>query len=170
MKKQKSREPVAALLFLCYAALMVYLLFVLDRVATEELPYWEQVQKNCNLIPWRTVGNYWDVLTRPDYYIQKWETESLYYYHASVAIVNILGNVAMFIPLGMFLPAMWTNLQKSWKAIPVGVLTIALVEIIQLLTLRGRCDIDDVLLNVMGIAAGYGLWRFSKFCCRKKNK
>ena len=168
MKKQKSREPVAALLFLCYAALMIYLLFFMDRAATEGLSYWKQVRNNCNFIPWHTVGNYWDVLTRPDYYIQKWEAASVYYYRASIAIVNILGNVAMFVPLGLFLPAMWPKLQRAWKAIPAGVLTIALVEIIQLLTLRGRCDIDDVLLNVIGIAVGYGLWRFVKFCHRKK--
>ena len=168
MKKQKSRDPIAALLFLCYAALMIYLLFFMDRAATEGLSYWEQVQNNCNFIPWRTVGNYWDVLIRPDYYIQKWESASAYYYRASIAIVNILGNVAMFVPLGVFLPAMWPRLQRAWKAIPVGVLTIVLVEIVQLLTLRGRCDIDDVFLNVIGIAVGYGLWRFVKFCHRKK--
>ena len=168
MKKQKSREPVAALLFLGYCALMIYLLLFMDRAATEGLSYWEQVQNNCNFIPGRTVGNYWDVLTRPDYYMKKWETASVYYYQASIALVNILGNIAMFVPFGVFLPVMWRCLQRAWKAIPVGMLTIALVEIIQLLTLRGRCDIDDVLLNVIGIAAGYGLWRFVKFCCSRK--
>ncbi len=164
MKKEKRRNPSMALLFLCYGALMIYLLFFLDRAVNEGLPYWQQVQQNCNFTPWHTVGNYWDVLTRSEYYIQKWEAASVYYYRASVALVNILGNIAMFVPLGIFLPEMWRRLQRAWKAIPVGMLTIILVEITQLLTLRGRCDVDDVLLNMMGIILGYGMWRFVKFC------
>ena len=168
MKKEKRRNPILALLFFCYGALMIYLLFFLDRAVTEGLPYWQQVQKNCNLIPWHTVGNYWDVLTRPEYYIQKWEASSVYYYQASLALVNILGNVAMFVPFGVFLPVNWPRLQRAWKAIPVGLLSIILVEITQLLTLRGRCDVDDVLLNMMGIILGYGLWRFVEFCRHRK--
>ncbi len=168
MKKDRFRNPVAAILFLSYCALMVYLLFIRGRAVTDGLPYWEQIQENCNFIPWRTVGNYWDVLTRPEYYIEKWGAASIYRYHAKVAVVNILGNVAMFVPFGAFLPAMWPRLQRAWKAIPMGFLTIVLVEICQLLTLRGRCDVDDVLLNMAGIAVGYSAWRFVKFCTGKK--
>ena len=167
MKKEKSRSPIMALLFLCYGALMIYLMFFRNRTGAEGLTYWEQVRNNYNLIPWRTVGNYWDVLTRPEYYMEKWDATT-YLFNIRVAVVNIVGNVIMFVPFGAFLPAMWPKLQRAWKAIPAGVLTIVLVEIVQLLTLRGRCDIDDVFLNVIGIAVGYGLWRFVKFCHRKK--
>ena len=167
-KKEQIRDPAAATLFLCYGALMVYLLFIRGRAVTDGLPYWEQIQKNCNFIPWRTVGNYWDVLTRRDYYMEKWEAASIYRYHAKVALVNILGNVAMFVPLGAFLPAMWQRFQRAWKAIPVGLLTIVLVEICQLLTLRGRCDVDDILLNMAGIILGYALWRLVLFCRKRK--
>lgn len=167
-KKEQRRDPIAATLFLCYGALMLYLLFIRGRGASDGLPYWEQIQKNCNFIPWHTVGNYWDVLTRPDYYMEKWEAASIYCYHAKVALVNILGNVAMFVPLGAFLPAMWQRLQRAWKAVPVGLLTIILVEVCQLLTLRGRCDVDDVLLNMAGIILGYALWRLVRFCRKRK--
>ena len=168
MKKKRERNPVAATAFLCYCALMVYLLFIRNRAVTEGLPYWEQIENNCNFIPWHTVGNYWDVLTRPDYYIQKWEAASIYRYRAQVAVVNILGNVAMFVPYGVFLPTTWPGLQRAWKAIPVGLLTITVVEICQLFTLRGRCDVDDVLLNMVGIILGYGLWRLVQYCCSKR--
>ena len=168
VKKIQKRNPVAAVLFLCYGALMVYLLFVRNRAVTDGLPYWEQIKNNCNFAPWYTVGNYWDVLTRPEYYIEKWGTYAIYRYRAQVAVVNILGNVAMFVPYGVFLPTMWPSLQRAWKAIPMGMLTIALVEICQLFTLRGRCDVDDVLLNMMGIILGYGLWRLVEYCCRKR--
>ena len=168
MKKGNTRNSFWAVLFLCYCAVMVYLLFVRSRAVTEGLSYWEQIQSNCNFTPWHTVGNYWDVLTRPEYYIQKWEAASIYRYQAAVAAINILGNIAMFVPFGAFLPAMWPKLQRAWKAIPVGFLSIVLVEICQLFTLRGRCDVDDVLLNMIGIAVGYSLWRLVQFCRRKR--
>ena len=165
----KKRNPVTAMLFLCYGAFLVFLLF--DRnPAISDLPYWEQIRNRCNFIPWQTVGNYWDVLIRPEYYTEKWGAASTYRYQAVVAAINILGNIVMFVPLGVFLPVLWRKLQKAWKAIPVGFLMIVGVEICQLLTLRGRCDIDDVLLNVLGIMIGYALWRVCQFGRKKRKK
>ena len=167
-KKEKRRNPWGALLFLTYAGIMLYFLFFRTRAVTDGLTYWEQIKKNCNLIPWHTVGNYWDVLVRPDYYIAKWEAASVYRYQAAVALINILGNIAMFVPYGAFLPAMWQNLQRFWKATLAGLISIAGVEICQLLTLRGRFDIDDVLLNMLGIMLGYGIWRLAHPNRKKK--
>ena len=169
MAKKKQRSPMTTVLFLFYSGLMVYLLFERSLSATEGLTYWEQIQKNYNFTPWHTVGNYWDILTRPDYYLSKWEA-SLYRYRAVTAFINIAGNIAMFVPLGAFLPAMWKKLQRAWKAIPVGILSIILIEICQLLTLRGRCDVDDLILNVIGIILGYGMWRLAQLCHRKKRR
>ena len=170
VKKVNIRQPMAAILFLCYGALMTYLLFDRNPGTSNGLSYWEQVWINCNFEPWHTVGNYWDVLIRPDYYLQKWGSTSEYHYQVAVALINIVGNVVMFIPLGTFLPVLWSKLQKAWKAIPVGFLVIACVEMCQLFTLRGRCDIDDVLLNVLGVFLGYAGWRLTQFCRKKRKK
>ena len=158
-----------AILFLCYSAAMIFLLFERNPATTENLTYWEQIQKNYSLTPWKTVGNYWDILTRPEYYLAKWEA-SLYRYRAITAFINIAGNVVLFMPFGAFLPTLWPNLQRAWKAIPTGFLSIVLIEIFQLFTLRGKCDVDDLLLNVIGIILGYTLWRFVQFCHRKKKR
>ena len=160
LKKSRSeRNPLLALLFLGYAALMVYLLFTRNRIPLKDMPYWEQVKDNCNFVFLRTVGNYWDVLTRPDYYVEKWGTYAVYRYHARFAFINLLGNVAMFVPLGAFLPTMWAKLRKAWKVLCVAFGMIVIVESVQLLTLRGRCDVDDLALNLAGIILGYALWR-----------
>ncbi len=168
VRKQNRRNPVVALFFLGYAALMLYLLFVRNRVGTQELPYWQQVQNNYNLDPFHTVRNYWDVLTRPEYYLEKWEVYSVYLFQAKTAAINILGNIAMFIPLGTFLPALWPKLQKAWKTLLAALLSILAVEIIQLFSLLGRCDIDDLLLNMAGIAVGYALWRLCRWILQKR--
>ena len=167
-KKENRRNPWEALLFLAYAGIMLYFLFFRTRAVTEGISYWEQIQQNCNLIPWRTVGNYWDVLTRPDYYIAKWEAASIYRYRAAAAVINILGNIAMFVPFGVFLPAMWPKLRRFWKTSLAGFFSILVVEICQLMTLRGRFDIDDLLLNTIGIMVGYGLWRMAHPTRKKK--
>ena len=169
MKRKERRSPAWALVFLSYGALMLYLLFFRNRTGTDGLPYWEQVKNNYNLIPWFTVKNYWDVLTRPEHYTEKWGAAT-YYFQAQVAVVNVLGNIAMFVPFGAFLPAMWGKLRKFYKSVFAGFLSILFVEICQLLTLRGRCDVDDVLLNMIGIVAGYGIWKIFHPCHKKKSK
>ena len=74
----------------------------------------------------------------------------------------------MFIPLGTFLPALWPKLQKAWKTLLAALLSILAVEIIQLFSLLGRCDIDDLLLNMAGIAVGYALWRLCRWILQKR--
>ena len=36
---------------------------------------------------------------------------------------------------------------------------IVIIELIQLFTLLGSCDIDDLLLNTIGAVIGWLLWR-----------
>ena len=45
-----------------------------------------------------------------------------------------------------------------------GSTIITAVELTQLFTLLGSCDIDDLILNVVGAAVGYGLFK----CLTKK--
>ena len=165
LKKNKKRNPWLALLFMAYTALMLYLLFIRNRSGVDGLPYWEQVLSNYNLAPGRTIGSYWDVLNRSEHYLQKWGQES-YQQQARFAMVNLVGNVVMFIPFGAFLPALWWKMRRAWKTIPFAVLTIALVEALQLITLRGKCDVDDLLLNFVGVSLGYALWRL----CQKHHR
>ena len=57
------------------------------------------------------------------------------------------------------MPAFSKNL-KSFKKYLLTILIISLsVEIIQLLTLTGMFDIDDLILNTIGAAAGFYLFK-----------
>lgn len=145
-------------LFFLYGALMLWLLF--DRGGAEDgLPYWDQVRMNLNLVPLRTVSNYLDVLLRREYYLEKWGFASIYAYQARHAVINLVGNVIMFIPLGYLLPKVSARQRKLWRTLLTTALLIALVELLQLFSLRGSCDVDDVILNVMGAAIGYGAYK-----------
>ena len=70
---------------------------------------------------------------------------------------NILGNVVLFIPLGILLPTLFH--QSYGKALCYGIGTSLLLETLQYLLAMGASDIDDVLLNTMGVLIGlYICW------------
>lgn len=163
-KKRRKQTDTTAVLFGCYGLLMLYLLFVRGRHAVDGVPYWEQVLNNYNLTPFHTVGNYWHILTNKEYYIQKWEAYSVYRFHARHAFINLAGNVAMFIPLGALLPAVNDKMRGFFRTVFASAGLIIAVEVLQLFTLLGSCDVDDLILNMIGVILGFLLWKL----CRPK--
>ena len=70
---------------------------------------------------------------------------------------NILGKIAIFIPCGLLLPIVQKD--KSKKIILYGLITSALIEIIQYVFALGSSDIDDLMLNTLGTVIGYLLYK-----------
>lgn len=83
-------------------------------------------------------------------------------------LLNLIGNTAMFIPLGIVWPAVFKKLDTPLKAILAGFCTSLAIEIIQLPFYDRTSDIDDLVLNTVGYIIGYGIYRFVKFCLTKK--
>lgn len=145
MKKRKWKYGALWLGFAAYSLLMLWLLFVRGRQAAPG-DYWQQVRQNLNLVPLRTIGLFLYLLTqRQDLGLVR------------ESIVNLGGNVILFIPLGFFLRALFPKLNKLWRTLLAAALTVTVVETAQLLLLVGSCDIDDLLLNLLGTAIGYAL-------------
>ena len=141
-----NQKKLNTALFLVYCALMLWLLFD-RRGPIEGVEYWEQVAMSVNLRPLHTVLKYARLLDSSRPILVK------------LAVVNLFGNVIMFIPLGYFLPLLFLKIRKLWKTLLTTALVIILVELIQVFTLVGSCDIDDLILNLLGAAMGYGLYR-----------
>ena len=76
---------------------------------------------------------------------------------SNLFIQNILGNILMFMPFGMFL-----NAYFNIKRLPLIIITILYslsIEITQMII--GRVfDVDDIILNLVGAIIG---WYFSKY-------
>lgn len=72
---------------------------------------------------------------------------------------NLIGNILLFIPLGLLLPFAYAGGKKWYKTVLIGFPISLLVETLQLITGRGYFDVDDIALNVIGTAVGWGLWR-----------
>ena len=142
MSEHKTLRRIA---FAAYCLLMVYLLF-LQRSPRLSIggDYAETLRANLNLLPGDTIQRFLRVWDSPVYH--------------RAAIVNLIGNVVMFIPLGFGLPWAFSCLRKYWKTLLLSAGIIVFVEVIQLFTLLGHCDVDDLILNLVGVTAGYVLW------------
>ena len=74
-------------------------------------------------------------------------------------LLNVVGNVVVFIPYGCGLPLLFERLQSFWRIAVLSFAASLLAETMQLILRVGCFDVDDLLLNTLGVLCGYGLWR-----------
>lgn len=143
----KKIEKASKIIFILYTLLMLWLLFGQRLGSDFEAAYFELLQRNINLIPFKTIRLFWNMAENSSsgYLIRR-------------ALINLFGNVVMFVPLGL-LPCVFRKLNSFTKYIITVVITIVIIEVIQLFTLLGSCDIDDLMLNVVGAVIGYWIVR-----------
>ena len=72
-------------------------------------------------------------------------------------LLNVIGNAAMFIPSGIVLPFVYKRLNSFWKVLLAGIGISLCIEIIQLPFSIRATDIDDLILNTIGVIVGYGI-------------
>lgn len=76
--------------------------------------------------------------------------------------INLAGNIIAFMPLGFFLPHLSKRKLNFWTVSLMGMEISVLVEVIQLFSRVGCCDVDDVILNTIGGMLGYGCYIIGK--------
>lgn len=70
-------------------------------------------------------------------------------------ILNLLGNIVCFMPFGFVLPILSNRQRNIFKVTVLGFLCSVTIELIQLVSKLGSCDVDDVILNTSGAFLGY---------------
>ncbi|MDF2510673.1 MAG: teicoplanin resistance protein VanZ [Herbinix sp.] len=155
MKKRERIKTVFLYgVFISYILLLIKIL-LLSRVSPLEMFNSQgTLFRSINLIPFHSIMQYIsgssDTLRR-------------------LAFGNVVGNIVMFIPLGIFLP-----LFKKDKRVLVNLLFIFIVslfvEIIQGLLSIGVSDIDDIILNCLGGWIGILGYKFLLFILRDEKK
>lgn len=73
--------------------------------------------------------------------------------------INVFGNLFAFMPYGIFLPLMCKSMNKFYKFLLVITFSVLIIEVLQFVTLSGSCDIDDLILNVVGACVAYLIFR-----------
>lgn len=127
--------------FVLYCAMMLWLLLFrrLGQISQ---------QRECNLQLLATVRRYVRVLRSSA------NTELRRH-----AVANLIGNIALFVPFGVFAPLLFPSLRPLHRFLLCAVPTIMAVELCQYIGALGVGDVDDVLLNTLGMLVGWLSWR-----------
>ncbi len=79
------------------------------------------------------------------------------YFNGSInrysVVVNLIGNLVFFMPMGIFLPVIAQKLKIN--ASVTMLIFLVLIELMQLITGLGTFDIDDIFLNFLGFVIVY---------------
>ena len=81
------------------------------------------------------------------------------YVSSYYVLLNLLGNVAVFMPLAFFLPLLFRAQRRWFVFLPTLLLSVIAVELLQLVFMVGSCDVDDLILNASGALFLYFLLR-----------
>ena len=97
-----------------------------------------------NLEPFRVISETYNAIK----YLNLWQP----------FLINFVGNIVMFIPIGVLLPLLWKKFDRAWRTIGTGFLLSVCIELLQLPQMRSS-DVDDLWLNTLGASFGYILYK-----------
>ncbi len=117
---------------LLYSVLGIYILILFAFLFLKRTSFC-----SVNLVPFKSIMNYLngDLVAR------------------AFAVNNILGNIVLFFPLGVYISLLNTNKNTGVSVCLVAFISAA-AEAAQYLFRVGTLDIDDVILNTLGGLAG----------------
>ena len=139
------REAQMILVYICLIVLARFTLFPFSRVNGEIQPL---VLDTENLFPPRV--NFIPLVYLFDY--------------PSIGeiLLNVIGNTAMFVPLGIVWPSVFKKLNTHVKVMLAGFGVSLTIEVLQLPFFDRVSDIDDLILNTLGYFLGYLIYLGSK--------
>ncbi|MBQ2468810.1 MAG: VanZ family protein [Clostridia bacterium] len=136
--RNKTVKTVLFILFVIYCAALAFVLFF------PNLHRYSHGSRLYNIIPFATVSELIGRLIEGTI-------------NADIVVRNIGVNILLFVPMGAFLPVLFKKLRKfRWVILVCFSATVA-AELIQFIFILGSFDVDDIILNTAGAAAGYGI-------------
>ena len=149
-RENRTLRILLILVLIIYLMLLSYFLFFASLPGRGGLP---EGYAGINLVPFAEILRY----------VNKWSEVGMAY-----AMLNIVGNIVCFIPMGIIFPLLFKRMEKLYRATVLGLAISICVETVQLVSGVGVFDIDDIILNTVGAAAGYGIFAASRALNRKK--
>lgn len=92
------------------------------------------------------------------------------HYNFANMLYNLLGNVALFMPLGMLVPILFLSFQSIHRVFFTALLSSLAIEFLQFWFALGSFDVDDLLLNIVGALLGYTLFRAAVWLLDRQKK
>lgn len=134
-KHKKIIRIFSWILFIIYLCMMVYFLFFSEQLG-------------------RTPSDTYHYNLKPFTEIKRYINYSREIGSFNV-ILNLIGNVVCFMPFGFVMPILSDKQRNIFKVTFLSFLCSVIIELIQLVSKLGSCDVDDVILNTMGGFLGY---------------
>ena len=144
------REAQLLLIYVCLVVVVRLTFFPFSKVDAQVQPL---LFDPANIIPFRL--NFVPFVNLFDYEIRR------------EALINVIGNSFLFLPMGIVYPIVYRSLNTHWKVIAAGVGTSLAIEILQLPFFDRVTDIDDLILNSLGYLLGYGIYLLVKRAKKK---
>ncbi|UUC40886.1 VanZ family protein [Clostridioides difficile] len=140
----ESKKSENLLLSIIYIIFFVYILMIIRIILFRDVPIYaisKGTFRTVNLIPFYTIYQF-IVDSNIDF---------------MKSTVNIIENIGIFIPIGIFFPIVFKNLNK--KTIIIAIILVSLAfELIQYIFALGSSDIDDIILNSLGGIIGIAIY------------
>ncbi len=149
---KKVLKIIFGISFIFYLLALVMLLFVGVMFVGVRGHIWtdlsliEYIRTSSNFVPFKTISTY----------IMAMFDGSL---NLGIPIKNLIGNLIMFLPMGIYLPYYIKKINKVGRFTFSMIILFFVIEVTQLVTRRGSIDIDDFILNMVGALIGYGIWK-----------
>lgn len=148
---KKLIRNILALGFVGYMILLIYFLFFSEEYG--RTTHYTEYQYNLRLF---------HELSR---YIKYRDVVGFDYF-----LINVVGNVVVFMPFGFSLPVFEKKRRGMvfdfFRIVALGFLFSLAVETVQLVSKVGCFDVDDLVLNTLGVAAGYICYAICRWILR----
>ena len=144
------REAQLLLVYICLVVVIRLTFFPFSKVDGKVQPL---LFDAANILPFRL--NFVPFVNLMDYEIRR------------EALLNVIGNSFLFLPVGSVFPFIYKKLDTHRKVIAAGVGASLSIEILQLLFFDRVTDIDDLILNSAGYLLGYGIYLLIKKAKKK---
>lgn len=136
----KKRRLVVRILFILYFILLCYFLFFSEEMGRT----YAERGYHYNLVPLKEIKRF--LLYREILGMRS-------------VLLNIVGNVAAFMPFGALLPV-FSARGRRFRFTALYSFELSLfVELLQLISKVGSFDVDDILLNTIGGILGFALYK-----------
>ena len=138
IRNTTKRQKMGWVLFILYLCLLAYFMFFQshsdERIQTGTTPNLILLKRSSRYF------KYYNVLGFP------------------LFMINIVGNIVAFAPFGFFLPVISRRSKKWYNTVTFGFTWSLILETLQLISKVGSFDVDDLFLNTLGAAFGFGCY------------
>lgn len=84
------------------------------------------------------------------------------------SVENLAGNVLVFVPFGFLFPMVAEEGKRFFVMLLNAFVFVVGIEVFQLFSAFGAFDVDDILLNCLGAAVGFGIYKVIAHRRRKR--